>query len=236
MAEAARELLPGPDLVPIDLLGHGGNSGREFSLDAAAEEVLRVAHAHGAAGGLHLVGSGLGALVALRIEARNPADVASLVLAGWPPAEPTPGERRADVVAGAVAENGARAFAEQYLEGLGTIDDGREALVDAIVKSSAHGLIPAIDAAEAWQPPSQADGFPRCLIIRGAQDVRVTEQAARRFADLVGGSYLDLPDAGHLAYIDRPRSFAAAVAGFHRAPNPSDQAVTGPIVAPHDDP
>jgi pimeloyl-ACP methyl ester carboxylesterase len=83
-----------------------------------------------------------------------------------------------------------------------------------MVTSSTRGLIPAIRAAEAWRPPA-GGVFPSTLIVRGAQDVRVSEQAARGFADLLGGRFVEIPDAGHLAYIDRPERFAAVVADFH---------------------
>lgn len=216
MVQAAQSLLPAIEFVPIDLLGHGSAGDIAFEAVPAAAEVIRIARRRGAEHGVHLVGSGLGALVALGIAAQSPTDVASLVLAGWPPPAPSPGESRADLVAAAVETQGAKAFADQYLEGLGTIREGRDRLAEAIVVSTARGLIPAIRAAEAWRAPAPAGpDFPPCLIVRGAQDVRVSEQDARQFAELLGGRFIDIADAGHLAYIDQPASFAAAVAGFH---------------------
>jgi pimeloyl-ACP methyl ester carboxylesterase len=216
MIEAAHSLMPAIDLVPVDLIGHGSASDTAFVAADAALEVIRTARGYGAEQGLHLVGSGLGALVALHITDRSPSNVASLVLAGWPPPAPSPGESRANLVAAALETNGAKLFAADYLEGLGTIRDGRDRLTDAIVVSSTRGLIPAIRAAEAWRVPTTAvPAFPPCLIVRGALDVRVSEQAARQFADVLGAEFVNIADAGHLAYIDRPRSFASAVADFH---------------------
>jgi pimeloyl-ACP methyl ester carboxylesterase len=216
MVEAAHSLMPAVDLVPVDLIGHGSASDTAFVTAAAAIEVIRTARGCGAEQGLHMVGSGLGALVALQIVTQSPSDVASLVLAGWPPPAPSPGESRANLVAATLEAKGAKAFADDYLEGLGTIRDGRDRLADAIVVASTRGLIPAIRAAEAWrEPATTVPAWPPCLIVRGALDVRVSEQAARQFADLLGSKFVNIADAGHLAYIDRPRSFAAAVADFH---------------------
>ena len=216
MIQSAQSLMPATEFVPIDLLGHGRAGDIAFATAPAADEVVRTARRRGAAHGLHLVGSGLGALVALHLAARNPSDVASLVLAGWPPPAPSPGQSRADLVAAALEVKGARVFADEYLEGLGTTRDGRDRLAEAIVVSSTRGLILAIRAAEAWRAPeTPAAGFPPCLIVRGAQDVRVSERDARQFADLLGGTFVGIPDAGHLAYLDQPRPFASAVAAFH---------------------
>lgn len=215
MIRAAGPLVCGAALVPLDLVGHGSASGTPFTLDAAATEVLDTARSRGDRGPLHLVGSGLGALVALHIAAERPAEVGSLVLAGWPPAPPTAGRSRVGMVAAAIAERGSRAFAEDYLDQLGTNRQVLETLVDAIVLSSTRGLVAGIAAAEAWQPPATAaPGFPPSLIIRGEHDIRVSEQAAQRFANVLGGGFAAISGAGHLAYVDRPDAFAAAVANF----------------------
>jgi pimeloyl-ACP methyl ester carboxylesterase len=216
MIDAAHSLMPTTDLVPVDLMGHGSASDTPFETAEAAVEVVRATGRCGAEHGLHLVGSGLGALVALEVMTQCPSDVASLVLAGWPPPAPPPGESRGNLVAAALEAHGAKAFANDYLEGLGTTRHGRDKLADAIVVASTRGLVPAIRAAEAWRAPTTAGtAFPRCLIVHGALDVRVSGQDARQFADLLGGGYIDIAAAGHLAYIDQPRSFAAAVADFH---------------------
>lgn len=217
MVEAARTLMAGARLVCIDLPGHGGASERSFDMESAAAAVIDAARQLGIQAPLNLVGSGLGSLTALHIATEEHADVGSLVLAGWPPpAASGTAPSRAAQVTSALSAIGAEAWAQDYLAQLGTSPEARQGLSRSIVVASEGGLIQGIAAAEAWRPPTvPASRFPSSLIIRGANDVRTTERDARGFAELLGGRFANIPDAGHLAYVDQPKTFAARLSEFH---------------------
>ena len=216
MRVAAHPLMPAANLIAIDLDGHGTSSGVSFELDRAVAATVVTARSRGAEEPLHLVGSGLGALVALHIASRDPATVASMVLAGWPPSPPPPGRSRADLVAAALSSRGATSFAAEYFTQIGARPDARQRLTQAMVTASANGLVPGIAAAEAWTPAAtDLTTRPPSLVVLGAQDVRVQEQDAARFATTLDAALVRIPDAGHLAYVDQPIEFAATLADFY---------------------
>lgn len=74
------ELADEYDILTPDLPGHGYNRTR-FSMETAAEQVLRVIRAN-SSGRVHLVGASLGGSVALHVALAAPARVAAMLLSG----------------------------------------------------------------------------------------------------------------------------------------------------------
>lgn len=72
-------LLPGIDVVCIDLPGHGTRIGEEFTMGAAIETVANAAVGHGP---VFLAGHSLGAYMATAYAAGAPQDIAGLMLLG----------------------------------------------------------------------------------------------------------------------------------------------------------
>ncbi|WP_329387955.1 alpha/beta fold hydrolase [Streptomyces sp. NBC_01716] len=81
----------GRHLKALDQPGHGARASEPFTVDGAVEGAS--AYADGA-GSVDVVGSGLGALVALALAQRHPDRVRSLTLVGFPPAGGAEAARR----------------------------------------------------------------------------------------------------------------------------------------------
>lgn len=85
--------LPGSaDVRRPTVMGHGASP--EMSPATFADEVDRIATAHGEAPPLHLCGYSLGARIALGLAVRHPGRLASLTLVGVHPGLADPGARR----------------------------------------------------------------------------------------------------------------------------------------------
>lgn len=79
------------------------------------------------------------------------------------------------------------------------------------------GITSSLEAALRWDGSGLRPTGTPTLVLRGALDKRVTEPAARALAEALGGRFEQIPGAGHLAYVDRPRQFGATLAAFHRS-------------------
>ncbi|MER5648074.1 alpha/beta hydrolase [Streptosporangium sp. NPDC002524] len=211
--------------LAVDLPGHGAHGEDPFDLLTALTSVHAALDECGPAPA-HLVGSGLGALVALRVLADAPHRLASLLLAGFPPGG-DPGRLRA--TAEALREKGMAGFAADYLAttlvtgggpggGSGSApgnDIGLAELTASMTGMRPEAFLGSLEAALGWETPVSPGPVP-CRVLRGEHDVRVTEQAARSLATRLGADYIGLPGAGHIAYVDDPRGFRELMDAFHR--------------------
>ncbi|WP_436763386.1 alpha/beta fold hydrolase [Streptosporangium sp. V21-05] len=229
--------------LAVDLPGHGAHGEDPFDLATAVTSVHAALDECGPAP-VHLVGSGLGALVALRVLADAPHRLVSLLLAGFPPGG-DPGRLRA--TADALRTKGMAGFAADYLaatlvtgtgpdSGSGSGPDGGSGSGSnggsgsgsgsggdsgpAELTASMTGMRPeaflgSLEAALVWETPVSPGPVP-CRVLRGEHDIRVTEQAARALATRLGADYIGLPGAGHIAYVDDPRGFRELMDAFHR--------------------
>ncbi|GAA4197342.1 alpha/beta fold hydrolase [Streptosporangium oxazolinicum] len=203
--------------LAVDLPGHGVRGEDPFD-PAAAVAVVHAALDECGTAPAHLVGSGLGAFVALRVLADAPHRLASLLLAGFPPGG-DPGRLRA--TADSLRATGMAGFAAGYLAATVVTDGGPCGDVGvAELTASMTGMRPeaflgALEAALGWEAPVSPGPVP-CRVLRGEHDVRVTEQAARSLATRLGADYIGVPGAGHIAYVDDPRGFRELMDAFHR--------------------
>ncbi|WP_448256013.1 alpha/beta fold hydrolase [Microbacterium aurum] len=203
-------------VVALDLSGHGDSDWRDsYDLTTWAEEVLGVA-AEAAVGPVTLVGHSLGGLVVTRIATR-----------------PDP------LVAGAIAvdslivpqddrESDSSSFGAPHHRVYPTIDDGigrfrpvpDQPSYPRIAEHVARLSLRAVDGGWSWKfdrrvfasSPFHASPAGRTIpyaFIRAEQGL--VDAAAEGVVATVGGTYLELPRAGHAPMLDQPLALVAAV-------------------------
>lgn len=202
----------------LDLPGHGARAAEPFTVDGAVGAAVSAAGSLDAAGSVDVVGSGLGALVALVLAQRHPNRVRSLTLVGFPPAGGAEAARRPADTRAALKRDGAALFARNYVDStlLATDPGHRDLLRRSMAGTRPEVLLDSLRATLGWTGHAQAGplGTP-CQVLRGARDHRVPAAAAEALAERLGGIGAVVPGAGHVAYLDEPEAFAAALAAFH---------------------
>ncbi|WP_405819845.1 alpha/beta fold hydrolase [Streptomyces sp. NBC_00838] len=222
-------------LKAIDLPGHGARATEPFTVDGSVDAAVSACAGGSAsmdgpldAAGpvdvtvpVDVVGSGLGALVALALAQRHPDRVRSLTLVGFPPAAGAEAARRPADTRAALTRDGAALFAGNYVDStLLSADPGhRDLLRRAMAGTRPEVLIDSLRATLDWTAHTRPGplGLP-CQVLRGARDHRVPAAAADALAERLGGACAVVPGAGHVAYLDEPEAFAAALTSFHSGP------------------
>ncbi|MEU0526439.1 alpha/beta fold hydrolase [Streptomyces niveus] len=206
----------GRHLKALDLPGHGARAAEPFTVDGAVSTALSAS-----ADVLHpvdVVGSGLGALVALALAQRHPDRVRSLTLVGFPPAGGAEAARRPADTRAALNRDGAALFARNYVDStlLSADPAHRDLLRRSMAGTRPEVLIDSLRATLGWTAHTRPGplGLP-CQVLRGARDHRVPAAAADALAERLGGGSAVVPGAGHVAYLDEPEAFATALAAFH---------------------
>ncbi|MET9556700.1 alpha/beta fold hydrolase [Streptomyces sp. NPDC006645] len=222
-------------LTAPDLPGHGARAAEPFTVDGAVSAALS-AYGTEAAGPydvagpvdvagtvdgvapVDVVGAGLGALVALALAERHRDRVRSLTLVGFPPADGAEAARRPADTRAALERDGTAVFARNYVDStLLSADPGhRDLLRHAMAGTRSEVLLDSLRATLGWRTHTSATalGLP-CRVLRGARDHRVAASAADALAHRLGGTAAVVPGAGHVAYLDEPAAFAAALTAFH---------------------
>lgn len=173
-----------------------------------------------------LVGLSHGAHVALATAAKNPAQVARLVLCSLA-AEASARARTALRSWGKILHaNGLEAmawaalptiFGEAYLsENRGILDK----MVNAVAtRNRADALLAHLDAVTRYPPPCRHSAHTHhpTLVISGEQDPLVSPDGAARLAALCRGTHRLLPQTGHTVPIEAPDLFNQALAVFFEA-------------------
>lgn len=210
----------GRQLTAPDLPGHGARAAEPFTVDGAVRAALSAyeTEAAGPAGPVDVVGAGLGALVALALTERHPDRVRSLTLVGFPPADGAEAARRPADTRAALERDGTAAFARNYVDStLLSADPGhRDLLRDAMAGTRPEVLLDSLRATLGWRTHTSVTALALpCRVLRGARDHRVAAGAAEALAGQLGGTAAVVPGAGHVAYLDEPAAFAAALETFH---------------------
>ncbi|MFC8077087.1 alpha/beta fold hydrolase [Streptomyces sp. NPDC057307] len=204
----------GRQLKALDLPGHGARATEPFTVDGAVRAAVS---AHDGES-VDVVGSGLGALVALALARRHPDRVRALTLVGFPPADGAEAARRPADTRAALERDGADLFARNYVDStLLSADPGhRDLLRRAMAGTRPEVLLDSLRATLGWatHAPATPLGLP-CQVLRGARDHRVAATAAESLAGRLGGISAVVPGAGHVAYLDEPAAFAAVLTAFH---------------------
>lgn len=222
--EPYRRLLPGVEMVPVDLPGHGSRLGERFTTDAAVAVIAEAVEGAGPGRRVVLAGHSLGGYMATVYAARRPGHLARLVLVGATadPASRLSGLYRgfARVLPRVGAERMARA-ANRLMRWLGA----RGETAAALPGGEAYAALP-----DAWQAVMddcgpQLLGEVDCpvLIVNGGLDqMRVHQQryaSAAREARVV-----TVPHATHLLPLTHPEELAALLLEA-TAPGPGPDAL-----------
>lgn len=207
----------GRHLTALDLPGHGSRAAEPFTVDGAVGAALS-AYDTEAAGPVDVVGAGLGALVALVLTERHQDRVRSLTLVGFPPADGAEAARRPADTRAALERDGTAVFARNYVDStlLSADPDHRDLLRRAMAGTRSEVLLDSLRATLGWRSHTSAAPLALpCRVLRGARDHRVAAGAADALAGQLGGTAAVVPGAGHVAYLDEPAAFAAALTAFH---------------------
>lgn len=184
----------------LTLPGHGETSASGFNIPDIAAELTK--WAEGCPEPPHVVGSGIGALLAEHL-ART-ARTASLTVIGWPP-DQRPGElgKRILTTQAALRQVGTDTFLAAYRADAAPL--GKTAAVAESVSEDA--FVGALEAAACWTPAPLPRGLPATLIY-GSNDRRCRPVDVRALTDLWQAEFHEVPGAGHATYVDAPAEVA----------------------------
>lgn len=202
------ELLPGVELVAVDLPGHGSRVGEPFTADAALRTIAQAVEGAAPAQPLVLAGHSLGGYLATLYAAAHPQDLGVLVLLG---ASADPGGRLAVVY---------RAFARALpLVGPARMARVANAVVarlgvaaDALPDGAAYQALPA-----AWAAVMEACGpdllrTVRCPVVLANGQWDQMRLNVRRYARACRDPrVVTIPRATHFAPLTHPAQVAAVL-------------------------
>lgn len=178
-------------------------------------------------GPCHFVGLSMGGFVGLRLAARRPDLVKSLVLAdtraGREPPENVPQYERLNMVAkwlgvGLVADRVLPLmFSERFLDSDSPeVREARETWRERLEArdKSVHKAVRGV-----LHRPSVEGELDRIeaptLVVHGEDDRAISIDEGRQLADAIdGAAFLSFSDTGHLSSIERPERFTRAIADF----------------------
>lgn len=206
-------------LVAVDARGHGSSSGKgECSVASMAADLKAVLDQEGISQ-CHLVGIGAGGPVALTLNAQAPGLARSLVLAGTT-AKPVEGSRqRVEATAEAIAYVSMEEFGTQYAaetllpstplpvqdELAGMIAKMNPKIYIQLMRSAALGDFTSLLAAVK---------VPTLVLVGEHEAMELAAEADVLVRAIAGATLAIVPDAGHLACLDNPSAFSAALAKF----------------------
>lgn len=201
------------DVAAFDLPGHGTRAGERFSFPAAS---AAVEEAVGSGGRALLVGLSLGGYVAITVAAERPELTSGLVLTGSSVDYSRFGDR---IVAG-TGELFQRVWPKRMLRrAQQSAFERRYADVPEIAQADQfwRGYADALRAARKIHWHGKLEGYERpVLVLNGSLDkphVRDQDKILRGARD---GRALVIERAGHLANLDRPEEYTAAVGDHAR--------------------
>ena len=207
-------------VVP-DLRGFGGSSGGSgpSEMSAMADDVLRLLDHLGIASAV-VGGVSMGGYVSLALLRNDPGRVRALVLADTQTsADDDQARTNRETTARDVLAKGPAALLPSVAKLLGPAASSeiRERVARWISSGSPEGLA-AAQRGMALRPDARdilaRFGGP-VLVLVGGDDVLTPPGKARAMADLVPGAVLvEIPGAGHLANLEKPTAFNAALARF----------------------
>jgi len=213
--------------VAWDARGYGGSDDYDGPLDFAAfsRDLLRVLD-HFKAARAHLCGLSMGGRIAMDFHDRHPARVASLTLCDTQPglAQMSP-EKRRDFIrlrqeplrAGKTPAEIAPEVARSLI-GPRAVPGAFERLVESMAALHVESYLKTIEASLLYEraPDLERIRVPTHIVV-GADDRLTPPDIARAMASRIEGARLTIiPDAGHLANLEQPQHFNAAVLGFLR--------------------
>jgi pimeloyl-ACP methyl ester carboxylesterase len=173
----------------------------------------------------HLVGHSLGALIAARVAADNPARIVTLTLASIATGHARlPEEERVRLRRGRLddlAALGPRGMAEKRGPRLvrpDAPDDVRQAVIETMAAVTVDGYTRAVNLLSQGDTMADVARLDPALPVQfvfGADDVVTTPEQNWGVAALRPKAPLTvIPDAGHAVYLEQPAAFNRAIAAF----------------------
>ncbi len=212
-------------LIVPDLRGFGATDAPPgpYSMDQQADDLAALLD-HLGLEQVTLVGLSMGGYIAFALMRRHPQRVCALVLADTRAgADNDEGKARREANARLAETQGAAAIAEQMIPNLvapAAPQTVRDTLRQMIVANSSDGIAGALRGM-AQRPDSTCDlaaiQVPT-LVIVGAEDTLTPPADAKILhAGITGSRLVTLPDAGHMANLEQPAAFNAALSAFLQA-------------------
>jgi 3-oxoadipate enol-lactonase/4-carboxymuconolactone decarboxylase len=219
---AAPYLLPHFCLIRMDARGHGASDATpgEYSLDLLAADALAVLDEAGAAKAA-ICGVSLGGMIGMALALAAPERVSALIAACTSPRMDRAAweARIAAVQAGGTAAIADAALGRFFTEAFSAAHPEIVAgLRAALVGMSAAGYAGCGAAIRDMDLSASLAGLSvPTLVIGGERDVSTPFAGhGRLIADAIPGAAVCLLDSPHLAQVETPSAFAAAVTGFLR--------------------
>ncbi|MFN7133782.1 MAG: alpha/beta fold hydrolase [Myxococcales bacterium] len=204
-----------------DLRGFGGSSVQpEVSMRLFAEDAVALLD-HVGVLKASVVGLSMGGYAALELLALAPHRVSALALCDTRAnADDEAGRRAREETARAVERDGVEVLVQRMLPKLLAPDaaEGVEAKVASMIRAvQPAGAAAALRAMGARRDMSEALGRIGCptLVLAGEHDGITPPEVAEKMASAIPYSTLEIvPGAGHLANLEAPEAFDAALIGF----------------------
>lgn len=205
------------DVVALDLCTEGGPA-----IDAVADQVVADARARGHERFV-LGGLSMGGYVALAVARRHPEVLAGLILADTKAAADTDAAREKRFAQIAEIEaNGLDALAGSFPQAV-TAPDADPALIARLAgwireqrPASVVGALRMLAARPDATAGLGAIAVPTLVIVGEADATTPPAEAEKLAAGIAGAQLVRIPGAGHLASLEAPQAFNAALAGFMR--------------------
>lgn len=203
-----------PAHIAASMPGHGGRkrAGSGLTLDDMADEVVGWVHRP-----LHVIGASMGGMVALHLALNHPAMVKSLVLSC------TSAKTGADVMSARADETerrGSRGMLEDTMTRWFTAEALAQDPLPEPLSYARESLLAMSSGAlaDTWRALGGHDVLDRLsditvptTCIAGLRDVSSPPEVVQRLAGgLVRSRYVEI-DAPHMAHLQNPKDFAAAV-------------------------
>lgn len=218
-AETAAALAPRHRVISVDAPGFGESTAGPFTIADAADALSALLAGLGV-GPVTVVGLSMGGYIALALAHRHPPRLAALVLADTRAAADTPETRRARAEARALIESaGADAYLDRSLPRL-LAPDAAQAVIArarALAETRADRIVAGLAALRDRPDRSAELAAIRCptLVLGGARDqVIPTEEMKQMAAAIPRGRFVALDGVGHLASLEAPGPFQAALREF----------------------
>ncbi|MGJ3259528.1 MAG: alpha/beta fold hydrolase [Rhodospirillales bacterium] len=205
--------------VAFDARGHGRSTNNGgMTMQAVAEDAHAALKEMGLLPAV-IMGISMGGLQCARFHALAPPDVLGIVYADSFAYLGDAGPARVKDLEDKIASMSMRDYAAAYTADTllpATAETHHEALRQSISGMTAENYLQAVRSVFTEDVREHLKGIDKpCRIVTGEQDQRTPPAAAENVHGFVKGSSLELiPDAAHLANIDNPDGFAAAVEPF----------------------
>ena len=208
------ELSPKFRCIAVDLPGSGASrdAGGPYTIERFAAALLEVIEEHGLAPAI-VVGHSMGAKIALQLAADAPDAVSSLVLIAPVPTGPAGFSEKG--MSGLRATCGNAENARRWLSRLfaGEPDSAALRLVcEAAAQTPADAGLEALESWSGTDLSEAAGALATSAIVVAPQRDNVAMQKDRVAALLSHCRFVELPDAGHYAMLEKPREIAKIIA------------------------